>query len=171
MKDIVKVIVFLVMALMLTACHPFLAKPTETPMPTNTATATATATNTPTPEPTATPTQTLTPKPSKTPALESILPMPAGLPAAEWQGLPIMPGAIAGENDGSSYVFTIEASSDDIIGHYGSELSKLGWNLLATGQTPSGKGTAMLIFMQNSAMVTVSVIPLSDGLMYVMIVK
>lgn len=81
-----------------------------------------------------------------------------------------MPNALAGEENGTSYSFTIVASPNEIQTYYGKELAKLGWNLFATGQSPASI-TVMLIFMKDTTMVTLSLIPYPDGLMYVMIVK
>ena len=43
---------------------------------------------------------------------------PAGQPAAAWNGIPIMPGAIAGEGDEEGYVFTLKATSQQVQEYY-----------------------------------------------------
>ena len=60
-------------------------------------------------------------------------PTPEGKPAAEWNGIPIMPGAITGEGDEEAYVFTIQASSQQVQDYYLLELAALGWQSLSQG--------------------------------------
>jgi hypothetical protein len=124
-----------------------------------------TATNTP--EPTNTPTKTPVP-PTETPSAP-VLPMPSGKPASEWEGIPIMPNAIAGQGDDQGYSFTINASSDEIQQFYEKELGKLGWNVFASGQGTTS--AVLLIFMKDTIMLTVSILPQPDGIMYVLLVK
>ena len=80
-----------------------------------------------------------------------------------------MLNAIAGDGDSSSYSFTIMASADEVQDFYETELAGLGWNLFATGQGETD--TLLLMFMKGTAILTVSIIPQPDGLMYVMLVK
>jgi len=80
-----------------------------------------------------------------------------------------MPDALAGEDDGSSYSFTVQVSAAEVQEYYETELARLGWNLFATG---TGKtDTVILIFMKSTALLTISILPQADGLMYVMLVK
>jgi hypothetical protein len=100
--------------------------------------------------PTLTPTNTFV-VPTETPATVSAL-LPEGQPAAEWNGIPIMPEAIAGEGDEESYVFTIKATPQQVQEYYQLELGKLGWQPLGTGD-----GDSSLIFTNNaSATITIS---------------
>src|SRR6266496_4558451 len=83
-------------------------------------------------------------------------PNPQGQPASEWKGIPIMPGAIAGEGDEEGYVFTIKATPQQIQEYYQLELGKLGWQPMATGD---GNSSTMLIFTNNaSATLSVSIL-------------
>ena len=181
MKTICKAIILSVLVVALTACNALSAKPTETPVPTATSLPTLTSTpeptTTPTLKPTETPEPTFTPttRPSATriPPTETAsapgLPMPSGTPVAIWEGFPIMPNAIAGDGDSSSYSFTIMASADEVQDFYESQLPGLGWNLFATGQGETD--TLLLMFMKGTNILTVSIIPQPDGVMYVMLVK
>ncbi|HEX6271268.1 MAG TPA: hypothetical protein VFZ43_13605 [Anaerolineales bacterium] len=84
---------------------------------------------------TSVPLSTVTPLPTPT----QVLLLPTGIPDAistmipedgatsEWNDIPIMPGAIAGEGDEESYVFTIEATAQQVQDYYELELGKLGW--------------------------------------------
>lgn len=58
----------------------------------------------------------------------------SGTPLTEWEGIPIMPGAISGEitSDGGGYAFTTEADVEEIIDFYETELSNLGFEFKLT---------------------------------------
>jgi hypothetical protein len=158
-----------ILILGMASCNTFAPQPTETPAPTETRPPTATPTREPThtPEPTSAPTKTPVP-PTETPS-EPVLPLPSGNPLSEWDGIPIMPNAIAGEGDGKGYAFTINASPEDIEEFYARELTKLGWILFVSGQGESN--TLIMVFAKDSATLSVSIIPLSDGNTYVLLVK
>jgi hypothetical protein len=189
MKAISKIMILAGLVSALVSCNAFAAKPTETPVPTATAlptltptpaptdtpvpTATSSPTPTPTPEPTITPTPTEkptgTPEPQTATPTVAGLPLPSGTPAASWGGIPVMPGALAGAGDSTGYSYTIKTSPNAASQYYQREMVKLGWKLFASGQ---GKTNAvLLIFMKGADTVTVSILPQSDGLVYVMFVK
>ncbi len=163
MKTIGRAILLSFLVIVLASCSSFVPQPTETPIPTETSLPTATNT----PEPTYTPTQTPIP-PSETPSTPD-LPMPSGKPASEWEGIPVMPNAIAGEGDSKGYSFTINATPEEIQNFYEKELGKLGWNMLASGQGTTN--AILLIFMKDTNTFSVSIIPQPDGIMYVLLVK
>ena len=95
--------------------------------------------------------------------------MPTGKPAKSWEGIPVMPSALAGDGDNKGYSFTVKAASDEVQNFYTKEMSKLGWNMFASGQGTTS--TVLLIFMKGTDTASVSIIPQTDGLMYVMLVK
>jgi len=104
------------------------------------------------------PTNTSLP-PTETPDVVSSL-VPQGQPVSEWNGIPIMPEAIAGEGDDESYVFTIKATPQQVREYYQLELGKLGWQASAIG---NGDSSVMLMFVNNaSATLTVSIIAKRD---------
>lgn len=163
MKTIGKAILLSVIVITLASCNSFAPKPTETPTPTQTSLPTSTST----PEPTNTPTKTPVP-PTETPSAP-VLPMPSGKPSSEWEGIPVMPNAIAGEGDSKGYSFTINASPDEIQKFYENELGKLGWSMFASGQGTTD--AILLMFMKDGGILSVSIIPQPDGKMYVLLVK
>lgn len=167
MNNIGKAIVFSLLIMAFASCNTFVPKPTETPVPTATSLPTSTNTPEPTQTPTDIPTNTPVP-PTETPSAP-VLSMPSGQPESEWEGIPVMPSAIAGEGDSKSYAFTIDASLEEIQNFYDTELAKLGWNLLASGQGTTN--AVLLIFMKGAGTLSVSIIPQSDGIMYVLLVK
>ena len=142
-----KPIAAIVLILHLAACSSFV-KSTPTAIPTSTFTAV----------PTLAPTNTshqLTETPD---AVEALL--PEGQPASEWNGIPIMPNAIAGEGDAESYIFTVKATPQQVQDFYQTELRKLGWQSFAQG---NGNSSLMLIFMDDaSTTLTVSIIMKGD---------
>ena len=95
--------------------------------------------------------------------------MPTGKPLSDWQGIPVMPAAIAGDGDEKGYTFTIKATADEIQGFYQKAMKKLGWNMFATGQ--GGTKAVLLIFMKGTDIVSISILPQADGIMYVLLVK
>jgi len=114
------------------------------------------------PTPTAVPTLTFTVVPTLTPTNTPLPPTatPEGQSASEWNGIPIMPDAIAGDGDEESYVFTIKATLQQIQEFYQLELGKLGWQLFAQ---EDGDSSLMLIFMNDaSETLTVSIIVKGD---------
>lgn len=151
------------LVILLSGCSS-VVQPALTPVPTSTFTPlpTVTATSTATPVPTKTPLP-----PTETQDVIAAL-QPNGEPATEWGGISIMPGAITGEGDASSYRFTIQASPEEIQKYYEEELSKSGWSFLATGEGDSG--AVILIFSGNSGPLSVSIIPNGDQYI-VMLVK
>lgn len=121
--------------------------------------------------PTTVPTLTLTVVPTLKPTDTSLPPtekaeagsalVPEGQPAAEWNGIPIMPDALAGEGDEESYVFTVKATPQQVQEYYQLELGKLGWQPFSTGDGSSS--SLMLMFTNNtSATLTISVIAKGD---------
>jgi len=80
-----------------------------------------------------------------------------------------MPGAIAGNGDNEKYVFTIDATLEEVQAYYERELAKLGWSLMALGD--GSTGAAMMIFNSGKPpLLPISIIPDGD-LMLVLIVN
>jgi hypothetical protein len=169
MKTNHKTILLLALAITIIACNALIPKPTEMPVPK----ATSLPTSAFTPEPRNTPQSTEKPiqidaTPTET-LSDQVFPTPAGTPAKNWEGIPIMPGAIAGEGDSRSYSFTTQTPTDEIQKFYEKEMAKLGWNMFATSE--GNTQTVLLMFMKGSDNVTISIISQSDGVVYVMFVK
>ena len=98
----------------------------------------------------------------------TVAPTPSSLPpttthevpsAAEWNGIPIMPGASAGEGDEEGYVFTIKATPQQVQEYYQLELEKRGWQSVSQDTSAS---SLILIFM-DSASATLTINILSKG--------
>ncbi len=164
MKPVGKIVLLSVLLLSALACRAILSQPTLPPTPTATSLPTLTASPT---TPTAEPVQSPAP-PDETPFIPGFS-TPSGAPAAEWEGIPVMPGALAGEGDSQGYFFTIEASPEEVQKFYEDTMAELGWNIFASGQGTTS--AIMLIFMKDSGTASVAIIPQSGGLVYVMLVK
>lgn len=84
---------------------------------------------------------------------------PLGAPAAEWQGVPIMPDAQSGGVTGEGYEFTIRATIEEITQFYQAALSEAGYSLTTSGEEG---GISFLIFERGSAQVIVGVFPAGE---------
>ena len=78
-----------------------------------------------------------------------------------------MPGAIAGEGDEESYVFTIKATPQQVTDYYQTELAALGWQPFGTDNKDA---SLMLLFMdQNSATLTINIIAKGDDALVLLV--
>jgi hypothetical protein len=111
----------------------------------------------PTPAPAAIPTWTSTAAPMPTPLPPTTT--PTAKSASEWKGVPIMPGAIAGEGDEDGFVFIIPSTSQQIQEFYQLELGKLGWELVLHEESE----TSITLIFTNSASAALTVTILAKG--------
>jgi len=101
-----------------------------------------------------------------------MLSLPEGEPVSVWHEVPIMPGAINGEeSDSNSYIFTTKSTREEIAEYYERELPKVGWELLGIGD--GGEGTVLMLFTGDSGSFTVSIFEVDevDGLYYVILIE
>jgi len=154
----------ILIALLIPACSS-MAGPPPIPVPTVTSTSTPlpTATNTET----SAPTNPAIPPTENSDVLSALL--PDGQPDTEWNGIPVMPGAILGDGDIDAYRFTIKATRDEIQSYYERELANLGWEPMASGE---GNAGVFLMFFTDpqDATLTVTIVPNGDEFL-VMLVK
>jgi hypothetical protein len=99
---------------------------------------------------------TLTGTPPPTPTTK----LPGGVPAKLWKDIPIMPGAVTGEENEDRYRFMLKATVDQVEDFYKSELPKLGWkfNTKGTGEN----GAPIFIFSKSGRVLSISVIVSGD---------
>jgi hypothetical protein len=117
---------------------------------------------------TAVPTQTATVIPTMTFLSSDEMPDVISELASEWNGIPIMPGEIAGEGDQDGYVFTIEATPQTVQEYYQLELGNLGWQLLSQEADDS----SILLMFVNGASETLTIhVIAKDGEALVLLVK
>lgn len=84
--------------------------------------------------------------------------LPSGTPLAEWNGIPIMAGAISGEISNDGYQFTIAADPAKITAFYETELSSLGFELELT--VDENAGYSILTFQKGDTTGVVAIVPL-----------
>lgn len=83
--------------------------------------------------PTVIPQETLDALPSVIPSVEAFATEivdsmdPQGTPLQEWQGIPIMRQATAGEENSGTYSFKANVSAQEVQDYYSTELTALGW--------------------------------------------
>lgn len=125
----------------------------------------AAATDTPVPSPTPAPTSTNTPIPTatSTPAPEIIdgpeipkflLLSPKKWPLDIWQGIPILPQAIRGEEEYGGYYYTTDLTVTEIKQYYQDELDIDGWRLSAIGEAENG--SILLIFQNDNEQLSIT---------------
>lgn len=88
--------------------------------------------------------------------------LPSGTPLADWNGIPIMPGAIAGESAEGGYQFTIGADLAEITAFYETELTNLGFELELN--VDENAGQAILNFRKGDMTGMVAIVSLGGGL-------
>lgn len=88
--------------------------------------------------------------------------LPSGTPLTDWNGIPIMPGALAGESVDGGYQFTIAADLVDITAFYETELSDLGFEVELNVDETTGQ--AILDFRKDAVTGLVVIAPLGGGL-------
>lgn len=127
-----------------------LIPPTTTPVPT--------ATNTVVPSDTPQPTFTSTPAPEIVagPEIPRFLVIPARDKLVEtWEGIPVMPEAIAGYEEYGGFYFSVENTVTEVRQYYQQELGKSGWSLFAVGEAEDG--SLKLLFQNDVDRVTITV--------------
>ena len=87
---------------------------------------------------------------------------PQGTPATEWNGIPIMSQATAGQEfDVDNYSFKYPGTPKDAIDFYSAELVKLGWTSTLTAADPSAGG--LLSFSKESQSLNVTIATVDNG--------
>jgi len=112
------------------------------------------------------PAGTLEALPSMMPSLEALgtnLPNiegyfnPQGTPVSEWNGVPVMPQATAGQEftDSNTYSYKVDASVKEVQDYYKAELEKLGWT--SSFSMPGNDTVAVEMFQKDSSFLTVTI--------------
>lgn len=108
--------------------------------------ATEAAASSPTPEP-------------PTPSMEDLLNMVgSGEPDEEWNGIPIMREAINGMDYGDHYMFSVDATEEEILAFYGAEMERLGMWLHIMGMRRDEDGVFMPFSGGANTGVTISIV-------------
>ncbi|MEO8358258.1 MAG: hypothetical protein ABI621_20320 [Chloroflexota bacterium] len=93
---------------------------------------------------------------------------PEGTPVSEWNGIPIMPQATAGEEftDSSTYSFKVDASVKEAQDFYSAELIKLGWT--SSFSMPGGDTVAVQLFQKDDSMLTVTITDVNGSVVVIL---
>jgi hypothetical protein len=86
--------------------------------------------------------------------------VPEGTPAADWQGVPIMPGAVNGGEAEGGYRFSTQAMIEEITQFYDAALADLGYSLTTSGEEG---GITFLLFGKGSSQAIVGIFPSGDS--------
>lgn len=105
------------------------------------------------------PFETLLPNPSAMPSIPENFFDPQSPPLSEWNGIPVMPQASAGEESEGMYTYKIAATTQEIQDFYKSKLPDLGWQ--ESFSMPL-EGTAILLYAKGNQVLSVTIMP-SDG--------
>ncbi|HEX6271267.1 MAG TPA: hypothetical protein VFZ43_13600 [Anaerolineales bacterium] len=119
------------------------------------------------------PAETLQALPSVVPTFEALatdfgpLFNPQGAPVTEWNGIPIMPQATAGQEfDSTNYSFKATATAQEVQDFYNAQLASLGWS--QSFSMPGGAEAAFMLFEKDNQTLTVTVTP-SEGSVVVLL--
>jgi len=87
---------------------------------------------------------------------------PQGTPVAEWNGIPIMPQATAGQEfDANNYSFKFTGAAKEAADFYDSNLGTAGWSPMVTTSDEQG---ALLVYQKDDKFLTITVTGADDGI-------
>jgi hypothetical protein len=84
---------------------------------------------------------------------------PLGEPASEFQGIPIMPGAISGGEVPEGYEFTTQATVDEITEFYEAAFAELDYSLSFSG---TEAGITILYYQKGSSQAGIAIMPAGE---------
>ena len=115
------------------------------------------------------PAETLRALPSMAPTLEALATQlgplfnPQGTPVTEWNGIPIMPQATAGQEfDATTYSFKATATATEAQEFYNAQLTGLGWT--QPFSMPGGGEAALMLFEKDDKSLTITVAPVEGSI-------
>ena len=89
---------------------------------------------------------------------------PQGEPVTEWNGIPVMPQATAGQEfaDSNTYSFKADATVKEATDYYDAEMDKLGWS--STFNLPGDENAAALVFSKDNNIATITITLQGDAI-------
>jgi len=113
------------------------------------------------------PVSTLEALPSAMPEVQAYI-NPQGTPVSEWNGIPVMPQATAGQEftDTHTYSFKVDAAAKDAQDFYKTELPKLGWS--SSFNMPSVGNVSIDVFQKNSDVLTVTITDVNGSVVVIL---
>ncbi len=123
------------------------------------------------------PVETLQALPSAAPTIEALASQlaplgdmfnPQGTPDSEWNGIPVMAQATAGQDfpDTKSYSFKADATVKEAEDFYKAELENLGWS--SYFNMPADANGAVLVFNKDSNVLTITIAESSGAIIVIM---
>jgi hypothetical protein len=88
---------------------------------------------------------------------------PQDPPLTEWNGIPVMPEAIAGDESDGLYGYTIKVEVKAVEEFYAGKLPALGWT--EQFSMPGTSGMAILVYQKDNQTLTVTITSLQDHLL------
>lgn len=113
------------------------------------------------------PEETLQAIPSKMPDFESMF-NPQGTPVSEWNGVPVMPQATAGQEfpDAKTYSFKVNATVKEAQDFYKAELEKQGWTSFFN--MPGDTNGSVQIFQKDDKTLTITIADTNDSVVVIL---
>ncbi len=94
---------------------------------------------------------------------------PQGEPVTEWNGIPIMSEATAGqEHDANNYSFKFSGTATEAQDFYNNAMGELGWSPMFS--MPGDENGALLVFQKDGGILTIT-ITAADGSVVVLLTK
>jgi hypothetical protein len=112
------------------------------------------------------PIETILPDPSALPNIPSDIFDPQSTPLPEWNGIPVMPQASAGDESDGIYVYKIAVTSQEIQDFYNAKLSDLGWE--SSFSLPM-VGTTIMMYSKENQVLSITIMPTDGSDLIVMI--
>ncbi len=92
---------------------------------------------------------------------------PQGTPVSEWNGIPIMTQATAGQEfNAKTYSFKAIATGTEAQEFYKTQLKSLGWT--QPFELPSGTNAGIMVFQKESAFLTITITPADDKIVVIL---
>jgi len=111
------------------------------------------------------PAETLQALPSMAPTVEALataygdLLNPQGTPVEEWNGIPVMPEAVAGQEAQGMYSYKANVTSEAAAEFYTTRLTALGWK----EQFNQPGETTILFYLKEGQSLTITIAPFEEG--------
>ena len=86
-------------------------------------------------------------------------------PIATYKEIPVMPGAIAGSQNSTNYLFSVNTSAAEVEAYYNGALPPLGWTPKTGNGTPQPGGVVTLVYYKGQESCIVAIIQQKVGLL------
>ena len=113
------------------------------------------------------PVETLEALPSAMPDIQGYF-NPQGTPVSEWNGIPVMSQATAGQEftDTHTYSYKVDATVKEVQDFYSAELEKLGWSSLFS--MPGGDNGAIQSYQKDNDVLTIAITNVNGSVVVVL---